>query len=96
MGPVLTAASGVTSDKQWCAIGHPDQSGASTKEVLVRSAKMYQRYAALCLQEARSTTDARLKAFLIEMSQEWQRLADQAKTTAALQQARSSEPDRGD
>jgi hypothetical protein len=62
----------------------------------VHSAKQYQRYASRCLQEARTTADAKLKAFLVEMAQEWQRLADQAKTTAAVHKAPSSEPDRGD
>jgi hypothetical protein len=62
----------------------------------VGSAKKYQRFAALCLQQARSTADSKLKAFLIEMSQEWQRLAEQAKATAAVQPTSSSEPDRGD
>jgi hypothetical protein len=62
----------------------------------MRSAKQYQRYASRCLQEARSTNDFKLKAFLVEMAQEWQRLADQLKTTAAVHKAPSSEPDRGD
>jgi hypothetical protein len=62
----------------------------------VHSAKQYQRYASRCLQEARIATDPKLKAFLVEMAQEWQRLADQAKTTAAAHNAPSSEPDRGD
>jgi hypothetical protein len=62
----------------------------------VRSAKQYQRYAARCLQEARTTTDIKLKTFLVEMAQAWQRLADQAKTAAAVPHTSSSEPDRGD
>ena len=36
-------------------------------------ARRYQRFAARCLEEARGTTDPRLKAFLAEMAQEWQR-----------------------
>jgi hypothetical protein len=62
----------------------------------VHFAKQYQRYASRCLQEARTTIDAKLKAFLVEMAQEWQRLAEQAKTTSTAHGAPSSEPDRGD
>jgi hypothetical protein len=36
--------------------------------------KKYEQFAARCLQEARSTTDPRLKAFWAEMALEWQRL----------------------
>jgi hypothetical protein len=59
-------------------------------------AKEYQRYASRCLEEARarSASDPKLKAFLIEMAQTWQRLADQAKVGTI--QTPSSEPDRGD
>lgn len=65
-------------------------------KVTVSSAKRYQRYAARCLQEARTTTDFRLKTFLVEMAQAWQRLADQAKVGGSLTNTPSSEPDRGD
>ena len=41
--------------------------------------RKYQQFAARCLQEARSTTDPRLKAFWAEMAQEWQRLVDERK-----------------
>ena len=41
--------------------------------------RKYQEFAARCLQEARSTTDPRLKAFWAEMAQEWQRLVDERK-----------------
>jgi hypothetical protein len=62
----------------------------------VQSAKLYQRYATRCLQEARTTSDSKHKAFLIEMAQAWQRLADQAKVIGALESpTSSSEPDRG-
>jgi hypothetical protein len=64
--------------------------------VATQSARKYQRYAARCLQEARSTLDAKLKAFLVEMAQEWQRLADQAKVVSAGTQIPRSEPDLGD
>ena len=39
--------------------------------------RKYQGFAARCLQEARSTTDPRLKAFFAEMAQEWQRIVDE-------------------
>ena len=58
-------------------------------------AKLYQRYATRCLQEARAASDSQLKSFLIEMAQAWQRLADQAKVAGAAHTS-SSEPDRGD
>ena len=61
-----------------------------------QAAKEYQRYVARCLQEARTTTDFKFKAFLIEVAQAWQRLADQAKVVAALPNTPSEEPDRGD
>jgi hypothetical protein len=41
--------------------------------------RKYQQFAARCLQEARSTTDPRLKAFWAEMAQEWQTLVDERK-----------------
>jgi hypothetical protein len=62
----------------------------------MQPARKYQRFSARCLQEARSTLDAKLKAFLVEMAQEWQRLADQAKVVSAGTQTPRSEPDRGD
>jgi hypothetical protein len=58
-------------------------------------AKLYQRYATRCLREARTTSDFKHKAFLVEMAQAWQRLADQAKVVGAAHTS-SSEPDRGD
>ena len=58
--------------------------------------KDYQRYAARCLDEARATIDARHKAFLVEMAQARQRLADEAANVNAIQINRVSEPDRGD
>ena len=62
------------------------------------ASKTYNRYAARCLEEARSASDQKLRAFLIEMAQEWQRLAQQA---AAIEGGRRSEtsnlaPDQGD
>ena len=59
--------------------------------------KDYQRYATRCLQEARVTADSKLKGFLVEMAQAWQRLATERGTNVTSGQDRSSsEPDRGD
>jgi len=60
------------------------------------NAKKYQQYAARCLQEARETSDFKLKTFLVEMAQAWQRLADEAKVVGSLPSSPRSEPDRGD
>jgi hypothetical protein len=43
--------------------------------------RKYQGFAARCLQEARSTTDPRLKAFFAEMAQEWQRIVDEGEVS---------------
>jgi hypothetical protein len=61
----------------------------------VETAKLYQRYATRCLREARTTSDSMHKAFLVEMAQAWQRLADQAKVIGSAQTS-TAEPDRGD
>jgi hypothetical protein len=45
----------------------------------IQRIRRYQQFAARCLQEARSTTDLRLKALFGEMAQEWQRLVDERK-----------------
>jgi hypothetical protein len=58
--------------------------------------KKYQRFVSLCLHEARATTDFKLKSFLVEMAQTWQRLADEAKAQRVLPKTPNSEPDRGD
>jgi hypothetical protein len=58
--------------------------------------KDYQRFASRCLEEARVTVDARHKAFLVEMAQAWQRLADQATNVKGLEVSPVSERDRGD
>ena len=58
--------------------------------------KDYQRNAVRCLQEARVTIDSGHKAFLVEMAQVWQKLADQAKALKGVQISSDSEPDRGD
>jgi hypothetical protein len=57
---------------------------------------MHQRFAARCLEEARATTDPRLKAFLAEMGQEWQRLVEEAKGEGVKQDFRGPEEDPGD
>jgi hypothetical protein len=57
----------------------------------------YHRFAVRCLEEARNTTDARLKVFLIEMAQAWQMLANQATVNANLQATPAGpEKDPGD
>jgi hypothetical protein len=58
--------------------------------------KRYQRFAARCLEEARVTIDPRLKAFLAEMAQEWQRLVEEANGAKALPKIRGPEVDPGD
>jgi hypothetical protein len=62
----------------------------------MQQVKKYQRFAALCLEQARSTTDPRLKAFLAEMAQEWQRLAEDVKGQKVKQDFRSPTEDPGD
>jgi hypothetical protein len=62
----------------------------------MQRARKYQRFAARCLQEAPVTTDPRLKAFLAEMAQEWQRLAEERKGSKSEQHLRSPEADPGD
>jgi hypothetical protein len=57
----------------------------------------YHRFAVRCLEEARNTTDERLKVFLIEMSQAWQMIADQVTINANLARLpTTSENDPGD
>ena len=58
--------------------------------------KDYQRYATRCLEEARTSDDARHKAFLVEMGQAWQRLADQERNVKGVKVSPASDPDRGD
>jgi len=58
--------------------------------------KQYKRFAARCLEEARVTIDPRLKAFLGEMAQEWQRLVEEANGAKNLPKIQSPEVDPGD
>jgi hypothetical protein len=53
-------------------------------------------FAARCLEEARATTDPRLKAFLAEMVREWQRLVEEAKDERGKLDFRGPEEDPGD
>jgi hypothetical protein len=62
----------------------------------MKRARKYQRSAARCLEEARATTDARLKAFLAELAQEWQRLAEEANDERVKQDYRGPKEDPGD
>jgi hypothetical protein len=50
----------------------------------------YNRFAVRCLEEARHASDQSMRAFLIEMAQAWQLLANQASTNENLQ----GSPDR--
>jgi hypothetical protein len=60
------------------------------------ASKDYQRYAARCLQEARTTTDSEHRTLLVEMAQTWQRLIEYAANIKSPQVSFVSEPDRGD
>jgi hypothetical protein len=62
----------------------------------MQRARTYRRFAARCLEEARGTIDPRLKAFLGEMAQEWQRLAEEAKGEKNEHRLRGPEADPGD
>jgi hypothetical protein len=62
----------------------------------MQRSRTYRRFAARCLEEARRTIDPRLKAFLGEMAQEWQRLAEEAKGEKNEQHSRGPEADPGD
>jgi hypothetical protein len=59
------------------------------------ASKDYQRYAARCLQEARTTTDSEHRTLLVEMAQTWRRLVEYA-AIKGPQVSFVSEPDRGD
>jgi hypothetical protein len=57
----------------------------------------YNRFAVRCLEEARHASDQSMRAFLIEMAQAWQLLANQASANENLQgNAAGREADRGD
>jgi hypothetical protein len=56
----------------------------------------YNRFAVRCLDEARRTTDQSLRAFLIEMAQAWQMLANHANTSGKIERQTSRESDPGD
>jgi hypothetical protein len=78
---------------------HLDPTGASldSHRVGMSTSSIYKRFAARCLEEARITSDEGMRAFLIEMAQAWQRLADQAGAAEDVQEVPpSDEPDRGD
>jgi hypothetical protein len=66
-------------------------------EMPIATSDKYKRYAVTCLVQSRTQTDERERAFLIEMAQTWQKLADQATANDNLQAAPvADEPDRGD
>jgi len=60
------------------------------------ASKDYRRYAARCLQQARTTTDSEHRTLLVEMAQTWQRLIEYAANIKSAQVSFVSEPDRGD
>jgi hypothetical protein len=62
----------------------------------MQHSRKYRRFAARCLEEARATIDPRLKAFLAEMAQEWQRLAEQVKGEVSKHHLTGPGPDPGD
>jgi hypothetical protein len=62
----------------------------------MRGTKTYERFAARCLEEARTTTDPRLKTILAEMAQEWLRLVEEVKVRTSRQDSRGPETDPGD
>jgi hypothetical protein len=65
-------------------------------EQMMSVAKDCQRYAAQCLQDARTTVDPRQKVFLVEMAQAWQRLAERETHARNVYACPVSEFDRGD
>jgi hypothetical protein len=62
----------------------------------MQSVRKYQRFAARCLEEARATTDPRVKAFLAEMAQEWQRIVEDVRSQRVKQPSPSAVEDPGD
>ena len=62
----------------------------------MQQSRKFRRFAARCLEEARGTIDPRLKAFLAEMAQEWQRLAEQAKSEVHEHHVQGPQADPGD
>lgn len=58
--------------------------------------RQYKRFAARCLEEARVTIDPRLKAFLAEMAQEWQRLVEETSGAKDLTNIQGPAIDPGD
>lgn len=67
----------------------------------MRTSKTYERYSMLCLDEARKASDSKQRALLVEMAQEWQRLAQQTRIIVSADLTATSatsnlELDRGD
>ena len=56
----------------------------------------YRLFAARCLEEARVTIDPRLKAFMAEMAQEWQRLVKETSGAKELTNIQGPTIDPGD
>ena len=69
---------------------------SSELDTKMSALKDYQRFAVRCLEAARLVVDPGHKAFLVEMAQAWQKLADQAANFKGVQVSTNSDPDRGD
>jgi hypothetical protein len=65
-------------------------------EPKMQRVRQYERFAARCLEEARVTIDPRLKAFLGEMAQEWQRLVKETSGAKDLTNIQGPTIDPGD
>ena len=74
----------------------PVEGGLVPRVGKMQRTRTYRRFAARCLEEARGTIDPRLKAFLAEMAQEWQRLAEETKGEKNNHLVRGPEADPGD
>ena len=77
-----------------CKSSAPAIAETNPVEVCMTALKDYKRFTARCLEEARVTIDERHKAFLVEMAQAWQRLADEAANVKRLEGSSvASEPE---
>jgi hypothetical protein len=62
----------------------------------MQSVRKYQRFVARWLEQARATIDPRLKAFLAEMAQGWERVVEDVRSQRVKQASRSAVQDPGD
>jgi hypothetical protein len=82
--------------KARCPVGTSLGGRGSWKGEKMQQTRKYRRFAARCLEEARGTIDPRLKAFLGEMAQEWQRLAEEKRNEKSELAVRGTAADPGD